>query len=372
MIYLDYNATTPVDNEVMAAMLPYFTAEFANPSSSYTAGLAAAKAIAQAREELAGCLGAHGAKVIFTSGATEANNLALKGAAYSDGFTKKHIITSAVEHPSVTGPAGFLKQQGFDITTVPVDRDGRVDPLDIKNAIRPDTLLISIMLANNETGTIQPIAEIGAIAREHHVLMHTDAAQAIGKMVVDFSKLNVDMMSIAGHKFYAPKGVGALIVANNVMLEPIQHGAGHEGGLRAGTESTPYVVALAHAAALTVGRLKKDSDKMKSLRDKLEQGIIAAYPKAVVNGGSERLCNTLNISFPGVDFRYMLDSLIIDIACSAGSACHSGIFSGSPVLKAMGCDPEIASSAIRFSIGKDTSDSDIEHSLHSIRSVLHA
>lgn len=370
MIYLDYNATTPVDKQVVDHMLPFFTRYFGNPSSSHGFGAGAAPAIAKARATVAGCLGAENARVVFTSGGTEANNLALKGSALPESQYKKHIITSSVEHPSIQAPLQFLQRQGFDITYIKVDESGRVDPHDIERAIRNDTLLISVMLANNETGTIQPIAEIGSIANQHKVLMHTDAAQAIGKMPVNFEDLNVDMMSIAGHKFYAPKGVGALIVRPGLNLEPLLHGAGHETGVRAGTENTPYLIGLSHALANAVDGLPEYGVKVRVLRDKLEQGIQELYPPATVNGGTDRLCNTLNISFPGLDYKNLLDGITPHIACSTGSACHSGDFTGSPVLKAMGLEPAVASSALRFSLGRDTEASDIDGCLTAIKHVL--
>jgi cysteine desulfurase len=370
MIYLDYNATTPVDKDVVEYMLPYFQRQFGNPSSSYELGTDAAAAIYNARTTVARCLEAANARVVFTSGATEANNLAIKGAASADIQGRRHIIISSIEHPSVSAPVQFLKRNGYQVTTIQVDSVGRVNPLEVKDAITSDTFLISIMLANNETGTIQPIADIGRIAKEHNVLMHTDAAQATGKMNVNFQELNVDMMSIAGHKFYAPKGVGALLVGPGVILEPLLHGAGHESGQRAGTENTPLIVALGNAVERAVHDAPAYKQKVQKLRDSLEENIRNIYPPAVVNGGKDRLCNTLNVSFPGLDYKNLLENISKHIACSAGSACHSGNYSGSPVLQAMGLAPEIATSAIRFSLGKDTTEAEITSCLRAVKDAL--
>src|SRR5215470_5115045 len=296
-IYLDYNASTPIDPAVGAAMRPFLEDHFGNPPSGHWAASGAKTALEEARSQVAALLGAENGEIIFTSGGSEANNLALKGVAWALKHKGNHIITSAVEHPAIVGPCRFLAQQGFAITIVPVDRVGRIDPDDVARAITPRTVLISIMHANNEVGTIQPIAEISRVARARGVLLHTDAAQSVGKIATDVNALGIDLLTIAGHKVYAPKGVGALYVRRGTPLEPLIHGAGHEGGRRAGTESALLAVGLGAACALAHD--PAPMDRIRALRDRLWQRLQAAFGSKVVFNGhpDHRLPNTLNVAF---------------------------------------------------------------------------
>jgi cysteine desulfurase len=361
MIYLDYNATTPVAPEVARAMQPFLTGEFGNPSCDYPLGLQAREAVVQARRQVAALIGCAPADLVFTSGATEANNTVLKGVAL--GRRRGRIITAATEHPSVLNPCLFLDSLGFGVTILPVDGAGRLDPDDVRRALTPDTILISIMHANNETGTLQPLAEIGALAREAGVLFHTDAAQSVGKIKVDVRELPVDFLTVAGHKFYAPKGVGALYVrpgaAANAFL-PLLHGASQEGGRRAGTENVPYMVALGEASRLARERLDADAAHLKTLRDLLHNRLRAGFPGLVLNGPeAARLPNTLNVSFPGLSGCDLMAG-VPEVAASLGSACHAGREAISPVLAAMGVAPEIARGAVRFSVGRYTTAAQVE------------
>jgi cysteine desulfurase len=360
LIYLDYNATTPVDSEVADAMWPYINAHFGNPSSSHELGQYSKKAIEKARDQIKEAFHARDAQVVFTSGGSEANNLAIKGMAYALRRKGNHIIISSVEHPAITAPVRFLEKNGYEVSVASVDENGIVDPEAVANLIKPNTILVSIMLANNEVGSVQPVAQIGAVARANGVLMHTDAAQAVGKIPVDMTELGVDMISMAGHKFYAPKGVGALILKKGLKPEPLIHGAGHENGLRAGTENTAYLVGLGEAAALASERLPEYQKKVAKLRDRLHELILKGYPGAVLNGHPEkRLPNTLNISFPGIDAAKLMSSIQDRVACSTGSACHSGTAKPSEVLVNMGRSHELATSALRLSLGFQTTEAEI-------------
>ncbi|MGA9822247.1 MAG: cysteine desulfurase family protein, partial [Desulfobaccales bacterium] len=302
MIYLDYNATTPVAPEVARAMQPFLGLEFGNPSSDYPLGLRAAEAMGQARREVAALLNCAPEEIVFTGGATEANNTVLKGVALGRGGGR--IITAAGEHPSVLAPCRFLESRGFSLTVLPVDGEGRVDPDDLRRALSPDTILISIMVGNNETGALQPLTELAAVARKAGVLLHTDAAQGVGKVKVDLSKLPVDFLTVAGHKFYAPKGVGALFVrrGRESALTPLLHGASQEGGRRAGTENIPYLVALGEACRLVrEGGAAAGAAHLKELRDLLWVRLQSGFPGLSLNGPeTERLPNTLNVSFTGI------------------------------------------------------------------------
>lgn len=358
-IYLDYNASTPVDPAVAAAMRPFLEDHFGNPSSGHWAASGASAALERARSQVADLLGADRDEIVFTSGGSEANNLALKGVAWALKDKGNHIITSAVEHPAIVGPYRFLEQQGFAVTIVPVDRVGRIDPDDVARAITPRTILISIMHANNEVGTIEPIAEIGRIARAHGVLLHTDAAQSVGKIATDVNALGVDLLTIAGHKVYAPKGVGALYVRGGTPLEPLVHGAGHEGGRRAGTESALLAVGLGTACVLA--RDPAPMHQVRALRDRFWQKLLDAFGNRIVLNGhpEQRLPNTLNVSFlgrVGAEVLARLDG----VAASTGSACHTGHVELSPVLRAMQVAPEVGMGAIRFSLGRGTTNRDID------------
>ncbi len=354
-IYLDFNASTPVAPEVAAAMAPILE-RFGNPTSDHWAGLALRTAIVQARGRVADLLGCDPEEVVFTSGGTEANNWALKGVFYAtDGPC--HIITSGVEHPAIVEPCRFLQRLGARVTIVGVDGTGMVDPEDIQRAIGPDTRLISIMHANNEVGTIQPIAEISRIARARGVLMHTDAAQSVGKIDASVDALGVDLLSVAGHKLYAPIGIGALFVRAGVTLESFVHGAGHERGRRAGTENVLEIVGLGAACALAEPWI--DSAEIRRLRDELWDRIHNRLPHAVLNGHpTKRLPNTLNVSIPGIAGSEIL-ARMEGVAASTGSACHSGAVTLSPVLRAMGVSPEVGMGALRFSLGRSTTKMEI-------------
>jgi cysteine desulfurase len=367
-IYLDYNATTPVDPAVTEAMLPFLRDHFGNPSSSHAFGRTTHLAVDQARGQVAELLGAQPEEVLFTSGGSEASNHALKGLVFTQmrGLLGRwawgaHVITSAVEHPATLQPCEFLRHLGCRISILPVDRHGCVDPEAVRMAIDRRTILVSIMHANNEVGTLQPIREIAALAHERGVLVHTDAAQSLGKIPVDVNELGVDLLSLAGHKLYAPKGVGALYVRRGVKLEPLIHGAGHEAGRRAGTENVPYLVALGVACSLARRALPQASDQLRRLRDRLWQRLRAALgDRVVLNGHPEqRLPNTLNINFVGNVGAELLQN-VPEIAASTGSACHEGAVCLSPVLQAMGVSPELGRGAVRLSVGRYTTEEEVD------------
>ncbi len=358
-IYLDYNASTPVDPAVAAAMRPFLADHFGNPSSGHWASIEAKSAIEAARGQVAALLGCRSDEVVFTSGGSEANNLALKGAFFALRQKGEHIITTRIEHPAIVEPCRFLERLGARVTFLPVDRSGRIDPDDLRRSITPRTILVSIMHANNEVGTIQPIEESARIAHEHGVLFHTDAAQSVGKISTDVNQLGVDLLSIAGHKVYAPKGVGALFWRRGVSLEPFMHGAGHEGGRRAGTESALLAVGLGKACELA--RDLSAMDRVRSLRDHFWMELQMRFGNRVVLNGHpmHRLPNTLNVSFVGrvgAEILARLDG----IAATTGSACHSGRVELSPVLQAMGVQTDVGMGAIRFSLGRGTTREEID------------
>lgn len=360
MIYLDHNATTPIAPKVAEAMKPYWGAQYGNPSSGYPLGRAARKALEDARSQVAELLGCQLTEIVFTSGGTESNNMVIKGVAHSLSAKGRHIITTAIEHPAVTNPCLFLQDQGYDVTFLPVDSTGLVDPAAVKAAIRSSTVLISVMHANNETGTIQPIPEIGAIAREAGVLFHTDAAQSVGKIPAQVSDLRVDFLSVAGHKVYAPKGVGALFIRDDLKIEPFVHGAGQESGRRAGTENVIFGVALGRALALAGERMGEDTERIGHLRDRLHSLLDENIPGLVLNGHPEaRLPNTLNVSLPGVDGATLLNA-IPEICASTGAACHDRTVQLSHVLSAMRIPEEIGRGAIRLTLGRGNTEAEIE------------
>jgi cysteine desulfurase len=360
-IYLDYNATTPIDPAVADAMEPYLRGQFGNPSSDHAYGYRTRAAVQTAREQLAALLGAAPEEVVFTGGGSEADNLAIKGVAYALRARGNHLITSPVEHPAVAEPLRFLERQGYAVTILPVDADGQVDPTQVAAAITERTILVSIMHANNEVGTLQPIRAIAEIAHAHGVLVHTDAAQTIGKLPVRLPDLGVDLLTVAGHKFYASKGIGALIVRQGVPLEPLIHGAGHEGGRRAGTENVPYVAGLGRAAELARERLPEYQERVGALRDTLHRRILERVPSAILNGHPvERLPNTLNLSFPGMNAAALLAAIRDQVACSTGSACHAGHAAPSQVLLAMGRDAGLAAAALRLSLGWATTAEEVQ------------
>lgn len=369
-IYLDYNASTPIAPEVAAAMRPFLDEAYGNPSSAHWAGKPARDAVETARSQIADLLGCAPDEVVFTSGGSEANNHALKGVAFARRDKGDHIVTSAVEHPAILAPCAYLTKLGYQITRVPVDQFGQVDPDDVRRAITPRTILVSIMHANNEVGTIEPIAEIARITHERNLLLHTDAAQSVGKIATKVEELGVDMLSIAGHKLYAPKGVGALYIRRGTPIEPLIHGAGHEGGRRAGTESALMAVALGAAASLA--RDLDSMERVRALRDRFWRLLQDDFgDRVVLNGHPERrLPNTLNVSFVGMVGAEVLARLG-DVAASTGSACHSGRITLSPVLAAMGVAPQVGMGAIRFSLGRDSTQADIDDVVDQLNRVLH-
>ena len=369
-IYLDYNATTPLDPAVIEAMRPYLESHFGNPSSSHPYGARAKKAIETARRQVADMLGVSPDEIIFTSGGSESNNLAIRGAALARRERGNHIITSAIEHPAVLEVCRHLETQGFRVTYLPVDETGLLDAAEVERAITPATTLITIMHANNEVGTIQPIREVADIARRHGILMHTDAAQSVGKISTRVDELGVDMLSIAGHKLYAPKGVGALYVHTGVELQRLILGADHERGWRAGTENVLEIVGLGKACQLVAERLSDRAAHMQRLRDKLHDGIAEKCPDARLNGHPEqRLPNTLSLCFPGIEAAAILSELT-EVAASAGAACHADEVIMSDTLKAMHVPPDFAMGTIRFSTGTFLTEQEIDQAIEAVTGVI--
>jgi len=360
LIYLDYNATTPVDPAVLDVMLPYLREKFGNPSCSHPYGSDAKKAVEEARKKVANAIGCFPEEIIFTSGGTESNNLAIFGVTEALKDQGRHIITSKIEHPAVIEPMVELIHRGFDVTFLPVDKNGLVDGGEIERLIRPDTILVSVMHANNETGVIQPIKEIATITRAKGVVFHSDAAQSFGKIEVNVRELGVDLLSIAGHKTYAPKGIGALYVRRDTPIKRVIFGAGQERGIRPGTEPVAQIVALGEAAEMASKTVGEEIARLEKLRNMLEEGILASTPNAVVHGkGAPRLPNTLSIGFPGMSSAELLGKMQNRIAASAGAACHGNEPKISHVLEAMGVSPEVALGTIRLSLGRFTTEEEI-------------
>lgn len=373
MIYLDNNATTPVDEEVKKAMADAFQI-FGNPSSSHSIGRAAKAAVDSARKHVADLIACSPSEVIFTSGGTESNNLAIIGTAY--GYQKGHIITSVIEHPSVLNPVKWLQTKGFEATYISVNSDGLIDPGDIRKAIRKDTILITIMHSNNETGVLQPIAEIGKIAQDNSIIFHSDAAQSIGKMDVKVDALMVDMLTVVSHKFYGPKGIGALYLKNGVDLMPLMFGAGHERGICPGTENVIGIAGMGKACEIAMRDMPVRFSHTMKLRDELFS-ILTREIDIKLNGyNAPRLPNTLNISVGGIIGEEVVSGLNDKVAISAGSACHSGIRRPSAVLKAMGLSDDDALAALRLSVGKDNSLDEINKAameiIHCVKGLLEA
>ncbi len=354
-LYLDYNATTPIDPQVKETMLPYLGEHFGNPSTGYVYGKRAKEAVDHAREQVAALIGAEPGEIVFTSGGSESDNQAIIGAALANIHKGKHIITSRIEHPAVLNTCHYLEQRlGFTVTYLPVDRYGLVDPGDVRHAIRDETTLATIMHANNEVGTIEPIAEIGGIAKERGILFHTDAAQSCGKIHVDVEQLKVDLLTLAGHKLYAPKGIGAIFIHNGTNIDSYIHGAGQEKGRRAGTENVPYIVGLGKACDLAAQNLDSYESSIKPLRDRLYARIAAGLGKERIslNGHPDRrLPNTLNVSIRGIVGEDLLGR-IAGIAASTGAACHAGSTEPSSVLLEMGLSRELALGALRLTLGR--------------------
>ncbi|MQA01994.1 MAG: aminotransferase class V-fold PLP-dependent enzyme [Streptosporangiales bacterium] len=372
-VYLDYNATTPVDPRVVDAMLPYLREHFGNPSSSHHYGEQPRLAVARAREQLAALLGGSADEVVFTGSGSEADALAVRGAALAGGREGAHIVTQETEHPAVLETYRSLQRlHGVDVSYLPVDQHGRVDPQAVADAITPRTALVSVMYANNEVGTLQPVREIVEVAHRHDVLVHTDAAQGVGKLDVDVRQLGVDLLTVVGHKMYAPKGIGALWVRTGVRLEPIAYGGGQEGGLRAGTENVALAVALGAAADLAAADLAAgEPDRLRGLRDELHRGLGERLPGRVLLNGHPtcRLPNTANLAVTGLTGDQLL-AAAPGIAASTGSACHSGTTQPSPVLEAMtrelAAGEGWASSAVRLSLGRWTTAADVDRAVSAL------
>lgn len=368
-VYLDYNASTPIDPEVIAVMRPLLKAGYGNPSSGHWAAVPARAALENARRQIAALLGCAADEIVFTSGGSEANNLALKGICSPPRKRPAHVITSQIEHPATLEPCHHLARLGVAVSYVPVDGTGLVDPDDIRKAVTPDTCLISIMHANNEVGTIQPIADIAKIAHEHGIFFHTDAAQSVGKIATRVDDLGADLLSVAGHKVYAPKGIGVLYVRRGVTIEPLIHGAGHEGGRRAGTESALLAAALGEACEVAQAWIGMPD--IERLRDLLWDRLRGTFGNRVVLNGhpTQRLPNTLNVSFVGRIGAEILAAMP-DVAASTGSACHAGQVTLSPVLQAMHVAPEVGMGAIRFSLGRHTTQGEVDDVVSQLRRAV--
>jgi len=358
-IYLDHNATTPVLPEVVDAMLPYLREGYGNPSSAHVFGRVAREAVDEARGRVAMLIGCDAHEILFTSGGTESNNLAIRGTTEARP-ERRHVVTSAIEHPAVAAPCAWLERHGWDVTRVGVDGDGRVRPDAAALAMRDDTALVTIMHANNETGVLQPVAEVARAARERGAVAHTDAAQSVGKIPITVRSLGVDLLSVAGHKLYAPKGVGALYVRRDTILRPFALGAGHERGLRPGTENVASIVGLGVACERAARDLAAEAARVRALRDELWERLLASVPGLALNGHpTERLPNTLSVRFPGVPGTAVLEAAP-SVAASTGSACHDGYQEPPAVIVAMGVPPPDALGAVRLTLGRGTTGADIE------------
>jgi cysteine desulfurase len=375
-VYLDNNATTPVAPEVADAMMRYLHEDFGNASSVHWFGQRARDAVEQAREQVARLIGAHPKEIIFTSGGTESDNMSVFGAvgAARPGTSSgaKHVITTAIEHPAVLYAARELESRGTGVTYVPSGSGGVIETGDVADAIRPETVLITVMLANNEVGTLQPVAEIGRVARQRGVTLHTDAVQAAGKVPVDVEALGVDLLSLSAHKLYGPKGVGALYVRRGTRLEPLMHGGHHERDRRPGTENVPGIVGLGAAAELAAQKLDEDAQRIAALRDRLQAGISQRLEGVSVNGhAAHRQPNTLNLSFDGLKGESLVMALDLEgVACSTGAACSSGSTEPSHVLTAMGLSREAARSSLRLSLGRYNTKADVDTALEAIARVV--
>jgi len=366
-IYLDYNATTPVDPRVIDAALPYLTHHFGNPSSSHAYAAQPRGAVDHARGQVADLLGASPGEIVFTAGGSEADTLAIRGAALAarSGGRGDHVITQVTEHPAVLEACHSLQADGFTVTQLPVDTYGHVEAADLAAAITDRTVLVSIMAANSETGTLQPLTELAAIAHRHHALFHTDAAQTAGKIPIDVTELGVDLLTVVGHKMYAPKGIGALYLRAGIELQPVIHGGGQERGLRAGTENVAFIAALGSAAQIAAGELPASATRLTALRDLLHHELERLLPGSVQLNGhpTDRLPGTLNISLAGINGAELL-AATPEIAASTGSACHEGLTTPSAVLTAMGLPYERARSALRLTLGRWTDNNEVRKAAH--------
>ena len=380
-VYLDFNATTPVEPEVLDAMLPYFSTEFANAASIHTPGQKARAAVETAREQVAALIGARPQEIVFTSGGTESDNHAIFGIVFSSftSFTSstsstssRHIITTAIEHEAVLNACQALEKEGVRVTYLPTDREGQIDLEELRRAIRPETLLITIMHANNEIGTVQPLEEIGLIAKEADVYFHTDAVQSAGKIPIDVNAFRLDLLSLSGHKIYAPKGIGALYVRGGTRLRQLLYGGHHQRGFRPGTENVAGIVGLGKAAEIARKSLPEDAQRESALRDKLQQGLLHRVPQSRLNGGgAPRTPNTTNLVFPGVEGEALLIALDLKgLACSTGAACSSGAVEPSHVLTAIGLPPEEARASLRFSLGRHTTSADIDFAMNVVPAAV--
>jgi cysteine desulfurase len=371
-VYFDYNATTPVDPEVLEAMLPYFAENFGNASSIHSVGQCARHAVEQAREQVAALLGARPQEITFTSGGTESDNLAIFGVVAADERPRKHVITSQIEHSAVLNCCQALQVRGVDVTFLPVGSDGVVDPGDVRRAVRPETVLITVMHANNELGTVQPLEEIGRIAAEADAYFHTDAVQSAGKIPLQVEKLGVDLLALSGHKIYAPKGVGALYVRKGTHLQPILFGGHHERDRRPGTENVAGIVGLGKAAELALNKLDPGAQRLAALRDRLESGLLAAVPQSRSNGArAPRTPNTSNITFSFIEGEAMVIALDLrGLAVSTGAACSSGAVEPSHVLTAIGLPAAEARASIRFSLGRFSTAEEVEFALGLVPGVV--
>jgi cysteine desulfurase len=371
-IYLDHNATTPVDPAVLAAMLPYFSGDFGNASSIHTFGQRARAAVETAREQVAALLNARPQEIVFTSGGTESDNHAIVGVAAASSGPAKHVITTAIEHEAVLNTCQELEKQGVAVTYLPVSHDGLVDLNDLRTAIRPETVLISVMHANNELGVIQLLAEIGGIAAEKHIYFHTDAVQSVGKIPVEVKTLKLDLLSLSGHKLYAPKGVGALYIRGGTRLRQLLYGGHHQRGFRPGTENVAGIVGLGKAAELARLSLADDAARLSTLRDTLERGLLGRIPGSRANASrAPRTPNTSNIVFPGIEGEALVIALDLKgLACSTGAACSSGAVEPSHVLTAIGLSAADARASIRFSLGRYTTPAEIDTALEIVPAAV--
>ncbi len=374
-IYMDHSATTPVRPEVRDAMLPFLGEKFGNASSVHSAGREARQAVESARATVAAAVGAAPEEIVFTSGGTESDNFAIKGAARAAGRAGGRIVTSAIEHPAVLNTCAHLAKQGFGVSSLPVNADGLVEPDELRRILEAhagEVVLVSVMMANNEVGTIQPARELAAIAHEASALFHTDAVQAVGKIPVDVEALGVDLLSLSGHKFYGPKGVGALYIRSGTRIHPVQHGGHHESNRRAGTEDVPGIVGMARALELACEERDRQGVRLHELRDRLQQGLLDQVPDCRLNGHQERrLPHLLNISFSNVEGESMLLALDAEGVCvSTGSACTSGTLEPSHVLMAMGIPPEVAHGSLRFSLGRDNTREEVEYVLDVLPPII--
>ena len=374
-IYLDHNATTPVDPAVLDAMLPYFSADFGNAASIHTPGQRARSAVETAREQVATLLGARPQENVFASGGTESDNHAIFGIVRNHPGATKHVITSQIEHEAVLNACQFLQKDSrgaIDVSYLPVDKNGLVDPEAVRDAIRPQTALITIMHANNELGTIQPLERIGKIAAQNDVYFHSDAVQSAGKIPLDVNTLGVDLLAISGHKFYAPKGIGALYIRGGTRLRQLLYGGHHQRGFRPGTENVPGIVGLGKAAEIARARLADDATRISLLRDELERELLQKIPQSYANaGGAPRTPNTTNITFPGIEGEALIIALDLKgLACSTGAACSSGAIEPSHVLTAIGLSPDDARASVRFSLGRHTSPQEIATALEIVPAAV--